>query len=336
MRYIVLTTLILLTLNSVAQVKNFMFIGMDRKQLKNTKTWANNGTFDGVQVAYSWNQLEPQKDEYDFSLIEKDLKLLKRYGKKLFIQIQDVSFSMKWNLTPQYLKSDAVYNGGANVHYKSQNAEQSSFRELGWITRRWDKAVQDRLHKLYAALGKEFDGIIEGINTEETAVEYSKEQLHPPGFSFERYRDATLENIIVLKKAFPKSTVIVYANFMPGGYLPGGDSTLLKSVYEFAQANNIGVGGPDLFPYKKGQMDNSYRFIKDSYEKVPTSLAVQDGNYNYINPQTNKPVTAKEIYEFANKYLHLTYIFWGTEEPYFHRETMPFLRSLKDKSKNGL
>lgn len=308
-----------------------MFIGMDRAQLKDTGKWATNGIFDGVQIAYSWNQLEQEKDKYDFSLIKKDLKLLKQYGKKLFIQIQDASFSLKWNLIPRYLRTDTVYNGGANIHYKFRNAEETDYRELGWMSRRWDKAVQDRLHKLYAALGKEFDGIIEGINTEETAVEYGKGPLHPPGFSFKRYRDATLENLSALKKSFPKSIVIVYANFMPGGYIPGGDSTLLKSVYEFAWTNHIGVGGPDLFPYKKGQMNNSYRFIKDSYKKVPTSLAVQDGNYDYINPQTKKPITAEEIYEFAKDELHLTYLFWGTEEPYFHNETTPFLKSLKNK-----
>ena len=36
------------------------------------------------------------------------------------------------------------------------------------MARRWDPAVQERLHKLFAALGKEFDGRIAGINLAET------------------------------------------------------------------------------------------------------------------------------------------------------------------------
>lgn len=152
--------------------------------------------------------------------------------------------------------------------------------------------------------------------------------MHPSGFSFVRYKEALIENIIALKAAFPKSTVMVYANFMPGGYIPYEDPTLLKAIYEAAWKNNIAVGGPDLFPYKKEQMQNSYQYIKQSYNKVPTALAVQDGNYEYTNPKTNQAIKASDIYDFAQNYLRLTYIFWGTEQPYFNQETVPFLKSI--------
>ena len=302
---------------------------MDRELLQDSSKWAFNDLFDGVQIAYSWRQLEHEKDEYDFSLIREDLELLQKYNKKLFIQIQDVSFQMKWNFAPSYLLDDTIYHGGANKQYRFETYEEKKYSDLGWVVRRWDKTVQKRLHKLYAALGKAFDGIAEGVNTEETAVTFGKGILHPPGFSFARYKDAFIENIIALKASFPKSTVMVYANFMPGGYLPFEDSSLLKAMYEAAWKNNIAVGGPDLFPYKKEQMQNSYQYIQQSYNKVPAALAVQDGNYDYINPTTNKPVKAFDIYDFAQNYLQLTYVFWGTEEPYFSRETVPFLKSLK-------
>ncbi len=68
-------------------------------------------------------------------------------------------------------------------------------------------------------------------------------------------------------------------------------------------------------------MRNSYQYIRQGFQKVPTSLAVQDGNYKYTNPVTNKPVTASDIY--ARDYLHLSYIFWGTEQPYFSRRRHP-------------
>lgn len=328
----VLLLFVLLFSNQVkSQVKNFMFIGMDREQLQDTAKWATNGLFDGVQIAYSWNQLEHEKDKYDFTLIREDLALLSKYGKKLFIQIQDVSFQMKWNFAPSYLLTDTTYHGGANKQYRFDTYEEKKFTELGWVTRRWDTEVQKRLHKLYAALGKEFDGVAEGVNTEETAVTFGAGALHPPGFSFNRYKNACIENIIALKAAFPKSTVMVYANFMPGGYMPYQDAALLKAVYEAAWKNNIAVGGPDLFPYKKEQMQNSYQYIKQSHNKVPTALAVQDGNYEYTHPETGQPVKASEIYDFAQNYLKLTYIFWGTEQPYFNRETLPFLRSIKSK-----
>jgi hypothetical protein len=227
------------------------------------------------------------------------------------------------------LLEDSIFHGGANKQYKFKDYKEEEYYELGWVTRRWDPAVQKRLHLLYSALGKQFDGLVEGVNTEETATDFGSGPLHPPGFTFHRYKDAILENLAALKKAFPKSTVIVYANFMPGGFLPGQDTGLLKAVYEFAWKNKIGVGGPDLLPYKWDQMSNSYGWIRNSYQKVPTGVAVQDGTYQYVNPRTNKIITAAEIYAFAKNDLHLSYIFWGTEKPFFHSQVLPFLGQMK-------
>jgi hypothetical protein len=315
------------SLEGYSQVHHYFFIGMDRDLLKDTNTWAL-PIFEGVQIAYSWRQLEVTKDVYDFGIIKEDLKLLTKHGKKLFIQIQDVSFSKKYNHMPAYLLRDTIYHGGENIQYKFKDDEESSYKELGWAARRWDPQVQKRLHKLYQALGNKFDGRIEGINTEETAVDFGKGPLHPPGFTYKRYKEAVLENLSALKKAFPKSTVIVYANFMPGGFLPYHDSSYLRDVYQFACENNIGVGGPDLLPYKPDQMANSYGFIRNSNKKIPTGVAVQDGTYEYINPQTNDKITAQEIYSFGKDYLGLKYIFWGSEEPFLHKEIIPFLQSL--------
>jgi hypothetical protein len=40
----------------------------------------------------------------------------------------------------------------------------------GWIAKRWNRQVQHRFSLLMKALGKEFDGKIEGINLQETAI----------------------------------------------------------------------------------------------------------------------------------------------------------------------
>ena len=316
-----------------AQIKNFVFIGMDRDRLKDTSILGS-PLFDGVQVAYSWRQLEPQKDLFDFRMIREDLALLKKYHKKLFIQLQDVSFSPKNIPAPAYLLNDPAYGGGVNKQYHFTNENETEFSEAGWAIRRWDTTVQKRLHKLYRELGEDFDGSIEGINTAETSVDFGKGPLHPPGFSFQRYMDATTENIAALKYAFPHSPVIVYANFMPGGLMPFEDSIYLSTIYHFAWKNNIGVGGPDLLPYKPGQMRNSYGFIRESYLKVWSGVSVQDGAQEYINPKTQQKITAAEIYQFGKDYLHLDYIFWGTEEPFFHSKVIPFLLSVKKEKAN--
>ena len=42
-------------------------------------------------------------------------------------------------------------------------------------------------------------------------------------------------------------------------------------------------------------------------------------------------MTAEELYGFAKDRLRLTYIFWGTQEPFYTRDVLPFIRSLGDR-----
>jgi len=207
----------------------------------------------------------------------------------------------------------------------------------GWVARRWDPVVQVRFHKLLAALGREFDGKIEGINLPETAVSFGESgRLYPKGFTPALYRDAVVTNMIALKRAFPKSVRMQYANFMPGEWLPEKDHGYLLSVYERARELGVGVGGPDLLPYKPGQMKHCYPFLRQSAGQVPngiaagqvpTGIAVQEGNYKHENPKTGSQVTIAELVGFAKGELKVDYIFWCTEEPYYSRDLVPYLRA---------
>jgi hypothetical protein len=171
-------------------------------------------------------------------------------------------------------------------------------------------------------LGRRFDGQIEGINLPETAVDFGESgRLFPQGFNPGVYRDAVLTNMMVLKRAFPRSVAMQYANFMPGGQLN------LQSVYRWAKELKLGVGGPDLLPYKPGQMRNCYPLIRESAGAAPSGIAVQDGNYEYRNPKTGQPVTIPELVDFATQYLRVNYIFWCCQEPYYSQKLLPLLRA---------
>ena len=314
--------LLLVSVTSSAKpVRHYVFFGMDRERLREAKAFLETKRFEGAQIAYSWRQLEPGRDEYDFSLIREDLAFLSSKGKKLFVQIQDVSFSEKWIHVPRYLLRDPQYGGGADKQYsyKYVDHRETDVKVLGWMARRWDENVRERFRKLLVELGKEFDGKIEGVNLAETAYDIGETgALFPKGFTFENYRDGVIANMKALKEAFPKSVVLVYANFMPGGYLP--------AVYEAAKKLGVGVGGPDLLPYKQSQMNNSYPLIKASASHVPVGLAVQDGDYNHVNPKTSKQVTIAEVIDFGKEYLGVDYIFWCTEEPYYSEQLIPFMK----------
>lgn len=315
-------------LGSAVPPRHYVFYGMDRDALHADSLFLRSRGFDGAQVAYSWRQLEHPKGEYDFSLIREDLALMQRHGKKLWIQIQDVSFTNRHMPVPDYLLKQPQYNGGVAQQYRIEKDDESTAAPLGWATRRWDPAVQQRLHALYAELGREFDGRIEGVNIEETSVTFGESgRLFPAGFSFVRYRDAVIENLTALKRAFPKSVTLVYANFMPGEWRPTNDRGYLSAVYRAARAHGVGVGGPDVLPHRPGQLNGSYPLIRESSGIVPTGIAVQDGNMEDINPRTGRRVTAAELLDFVTNNLGVTYVFWGIQEPYYSTEVRPLIGS---------
>jgi hypothetical protein len=326
-----LTALLLLVLASAplalaGDVHHYIFVGMDRDKLAEAGFLDHKGV-DGVQVKYTWKQLEQGKDNYVFDDLRTDLNLVKSKGKRLFVQIQDSTFALEYMPVPKYLREDPAYHGGVAQQAQFPDGKPEDAKPYGWVARRWDPAVRERFHKLLAALGKEFDGQIEGINLPETAIDIPYAgPLMPSGYTREKYRDGLFETMAALKQDFPKSTSMLYANFMPEPD-PDGKPLYLRSLYEKAAELNLGMGGPDLLPHRKWQLFNSYPLIREFSDRIPMGIAVQDGNLADTNPATGQKVTVPELAAYATDELHVKYIFWGTQEPYFTRDVLPFLAS---------
>jgi hypothetical protein len=304
--------------------KHFIFFSRDRENIHDPAFYSNPGVT-GAQITYSWKRLEPRKDLYDFSEIEEDLDFLKSKGKTLFIQLQDVTFDSARYPVPEYILTDSAYHGGADPQYYFMDEDEDKAVKAGWVSRRWDPAVAGRFHKLLIALGQKFNGKIEGINLQETAVAFGENgKLFPSGFTYENYLDAIKGHMKILKQAFPNSSTILYANFM---YEHGESKSNLTDLYKYAKEIKMGMGGPDIKVHRKYQMEHSYPLIRDLHGIVPTGVAVQHGNYDILNPKTGKQVTVPEILNFAENYLRLTYIFWFIQEPYYSQQVLPLLTS---------
>ena len=95
-------------------VHHYVFFGQDREKIKTDAGFLATQVFEGAQVAYSWNQLEPQKDQHDFRAIREDLAFLTSKGKKLFIQLQDVTFNASRTSVPRYLLTEPQYRNNDN------------------------------------------------------------------------------------------------------------------------------------------------------------------------------------------------------------------------------
>ena len=329
---ILIPLLILLSINTKSfpqsGMKHYIFFNVYRDRIHES-SFLNTKQIEGAQLKYTWPELEPEKGNYNFDLIQNDLDFLTAHGKKLFIQVQDVSFDTSIVNIPGYILKDTIYHGGAAIQYEF-NEEKKEYTVEGLVARRWDKNVAERFHLLLTELGKRFDGKIAGINLPETDIGFGSEEMYPEGYTDEKYRDAVKETMRALKNAFPNSVGIQYANFMHGEWLPYDDKGYLKSLFDYAKEIKLGMGGPDIKVYRKAQMNHSYKFIRECKGIIPTGVAVQWGNYDLINPKTNEQVTVPEIYKFGKDYLKLDYIFWSTQEPYYSESLLPFLSGLKE------
>lgn len=308
----------------VARPANYVFFNRDHERVAEA-SFLTNRNIAGAQLTYTWRELEPERDRYELGPLRERLAFLQRHGKRLVIQLQDVSFSERL-LVPNYLTTDTAFHGGAARKYEGDDEAHARFD--GWVARRWDPAVRARFVKLLEVLGRELDGRIEAIVFPETAIGSSIPSLRPSGFSFEGYVAAIKDIASAARRAFPHSCTIVYANFMPGEWLPHDDKGYLRAVYAHADSIGAGVGGPDLLPHRKGQRGHSYPLIAARRHGVVAGVAVQDGNLAQENPATGRPVSVDELYRFARDSLRLDFLFWGTEEPYYTRDILPYLRQL--------
>jgi hypothetical protein len=297
-------------------IKHFVYLARDRERLRG-HTFLRNARFSGAQIMYAWKQLESSKGRYDFSIIESDLNYLNSRNRRLFIQLQDATFSPEYNAVPDYLLSDE-FDGGA-VLQRGDNEDD------GWTAKRWNEAVQERFAALLFELGERFDGRIEGINLQETAIGVTNEL--DSSFTPVKYVAALKTNLLALKKAFPRSTTMQYANFMPGEWLPWEDKGYLRAIYSFAEQIGVGVGAPDLMVRRKGQLNHALAMMHEHEYSVPVGIAIQDGNYigltNSAKVVSRRRNLVPLLHGFAEGFLRVDYLFWVDQSPYFEEDVLP-------------
>ena len=261
--------------------------------------------FRGIQKTYTWRELEPEKDRYDFSAIRADLAFLGKHDKRLVIQVQTKTFGAGQNYCPDYL-AGPDFGGGV---YRTR---WGSFNPIIW-----DERVNRRLNALYARLGQELDRepLLEAVVLPESATTFDNATRGKLQYSMEKYIRSVEAGMQALKDAFPTTVVIQYVNMPPDAIEPLAD---------YARAHGVGFGGPDIYPVDPQLTDPQrgvYRLYAPLAGQVPLGAAVQQNDYTqqagFRGPAGETPV--KEIYEFGRDRLHLNYIFWGTRAGYFEK-----------------
>lgn len=275
----------------------------------------------GLKVDYSWRELEPRPGEYDFARLEADLAVAQKHGKQLFLALMD----KRWNVgtnpprsklpAPDFVLDDPRYGGGV-VPLKGGRAQ---------VVTLWQPAVMDRYAALIAALGKRFDGEpnFEGVCTDETALDL--ETRIPKDVQLATWTRYATE----LKRAFPRSTVLIYLNWHP----------LADELAANCVKVGAGFGGPDVVPltstnlnparYPPGKPRRKMegdRAAEKYWGQVPVG---HDAQTPIFGGKEGRP-TLDELLAWANDGLHCNYVFWPaiTREHFtcdLAKDIIPFL-----------
>ena len=65
-----------------ATAHHFIYFDLERDRIRDEAFLSSRA--EGAQLKYTWRELEPQKNKYDFSAIRSDHEFLHSKGKKLF------------------------------------------------------------------------------------------------------------------------------------------------------------------------------------------------------------------------------------------------------------
>jgi hypothetical protein len=254
----------------------------------------DNPNFTGYHVRYSWAILEPTKDNYDFSLIRRDLETARSDGKKLIVHISERSHSGTDRLpVPAYLMNDPIYEGGV---YEVYAATAGTTKLLPKI---WVPAYAQRMGALLKALGAAFDKdpTLAYVAVPETALNDSTKQ---PGFTSAKLRDGYMTIYTAAAEGLPNTIFSQFANWLGG--LTQADADLMMA--HLVETTKNGLGGPDalaaLRPFdgvtSLGALDNAFGSYYKKYRGIaPVTASSQAPTYMANDALTNLNYAVDEL-----------------------------------------
>jgi hypothetical protein len=282
------------------------YVSIGRAELRKGVDTAFGNGVRGIQLRYRWADLEPKQDQYDFAAIARDLGNVARANLQLVVMIEDKSFQSDSPL-PAYLQEQYSVQG-----------------KRGYMAKRWDPYVAERLSRLVQALGRQFDcnPNLEGIAFQETALGLDTAQLERYGYTPEKYRDALVKMLRNASDSLPSSRVFWYMNFLPG------KQEYIADIARDVAGTGVVMGGPDILPDNQALERRVYPFYEEFRGRMKLFGSMQNDSYRH--PHGGGKVKGKshgaavqnvavgpegywsmeDLYAFARDRLHLNYIFW--------------------------
>ncbi len=270
----------------------------------NNELWIGNSSVTGIKKGYAWKTLEPEMGKYDFSGIRSDLAICKADNKQFVLTLQDKTFTEGGTAMPDYLS-----------HLIKENYT------TGTTPMRWESEYVERLNALCNALAAEFDRHpnFEGIVFQESALSINLDTLYTYGYTLDKYVDAIESYIVNAAKAFKKSRVIWFANFLKKD---AKNANMIHLCDTFCKYKVV-LAGPDIVPYRTGlsKKGGIYDLHLSYYGKTFLGNSMQANSYrhhkNDLTIATDEEVhpegyvSMEDMFFYARDYLKLNYIFWS-------------------------
>jgi hypothetical protein len=286
----------------------------------------------GLQVRYSWRELEPVKGNYDFTSVDKLLAELAAQKKRLVILLQIKSFDADpaYSPVPEYAKG-AAYSGGI---FAFSNVNKTVIR--GYGTKLWNQNIYDRMVALVEKLGQRYNSnpYFEGIGFSESAFG----QPYPKNSILLADSVKFYDNVIGLNRqlrtSFPNTMTYQFTNYPR--------NVLEKFVSNFKELG-IALGGPDIFLTDKGLQTTAppkgiYHYYPELSGIVPLAPSIQHQNFrNTQHDGKGYQPTLPQLLSFARDTLKANYLFW-TRDQDFYPQVLELLNASaqRDKPAGGL
>lgn len=260
----------------------------------------------GIQLRVYWYEIETGDGVYDASAIDAALALAKQYDKYLVFQITERC----WNcvggpLTPSYITTDPVYNGGVYI--------QNGVDQFSQI---FDPLVMAQFNKMIRWLGENYDNhpYLEAINFQESA--YPCKSI--PECLEVDYTGQLIGRIANAKQYFKHTNVIQYANWINNIDYASGRTVddALTEIMDEVRRSGAGWGGPDTLPYLAvgkttyNSTIPAYSYYATNAADIPLGGAIQAAEMN----GAQGIFTAQELFYTAVDELKLNYVFWISRE----------------------
>ena len=278
----------------------------------------------GLQIRYSWKELEPKEGVYNFSAIDKHLAELAKRNKRLVIllELKDMGTDEESSPVPAFARTP-LYEGGTYAF-----ANYGKDVPLGYGTKLWNTQIHDRWVALVQALGKRYNSHphFEAIGFTETSMGDPMEIL--PQEQIESYYKNLLSINREMRAHFPNTVTYQFVNY---------PRPILQSLLAELKDMGTGLGGPDVFLEDPGLLyakapKGIYHYYPELSGAIPLMPSVQ--HQNYVTTQWGKKgyePSISDLFVFARDSLNANYIFWTRDSDYYWK-VLQFLNKSQQKT----